>query len=132
MSFDLASPVGDVAWAPFSSTVFAAATEDGKVHVYDLSQDTSAPLCEQLVVKAANLTRISFNPKHPVLLVGDNKCVSPMTVQAAFARACFIYETIDYHCVTWTIMHHAGAAHHLHAIYGMPWHSPQLCDSGQV
>ncbi|KAK9796666.1 hypothetical protein WJX73_002635 [Symbiochloris irregularis] len=73
MSFDLGSPVGDVAWAPFSSTVFAAATEDGKVHVYDLAQDTSTPRCAQLVVKAANLTRVAFNPKHPVLLVGDNK-----------------------------------------------------------
>ena len=30
-SFDLGSPVGDVAWAPYSSTVFAAVTADGKV-----------------------------------------------------------------------------------------------------
>ena len=29
--FDLNSPVGDVAWAPYSSTVFAAVTADGKV-----------------------------------------------------------------------------------------------------
>lgn len=31
MTFDLNSPVGDVAWAPYSSTVFAVATADGKV-----------------------------------------------------------------------------------------------------
>lgn len=31
MSFDLNSPVGDVAWAPYSSSVFAVATTDGKV-----------------------------------------------------------------------------------------------------
>ena len=30
-SFDLNNSVGDVAWAPYSSTVFAAATADGKV-----------------------------------------------------------------------------------------------------
>ncbi len=32
-TFDLESPVGDVAWAPYSSTVFAAVTADGKVNV---------------------------------------------------------------------------------------------------
>lgn len=31
ISFDLGSPVGDVAWAPYSATVFAAVTDDGKV-----------------------------------------------------------------------------------------------------
>lgn len=31
MTFDLNSPVGDVAWAPYSSSVFAATTADGKV-----------------------------------------------------------------------------------------------------
>lgn len=30
-SFDLGSPVGDVSWAPYSSTVFAAVTAAGKV-----------------------------------------------------------------------------------------------------
>ena len=30
-SFDLGSPVGDVSWAPYSSTVFAAVTTGGKV-----------------------------------------------------------------------------------------------------
>jgi len=30
-TFDLGSAVGDVAWAPYSSTVFAAVTADGKV-----------------------------------------------------------------------------------------------------
>jgi len=30
-TFDLSSSVGDVAWAPYSSTVFAAVTADGKV-----------------------------------------------------------------------------------------------------
>jgi len=32
-TFDLGSAVGDVAWAPYSSTVFAAVTADGKASV---------------------------------------------------------------------------------------------------
>lgn len=33
MTFDLASPVGDIAWAPYSSTIFAAVTAEGKVSI---------------------------------------------------------------------------------------------------
>lgn len=33
-TFDLKVPVGDVAWAPYSSTIFAAVTTDGKVSVH--------------------------------------------------------------------------------------------------
>ena len=35
-TFDLGSAVGDVAWAPYASTVFAAVTSDGKVSKYNL------------------------------------------------------------------------------------------------
>lgn len=34
--YDLNSAVGDVAWAPYSSTVFAAVTINGKVSVLSL------------------------------------------------------------------------------------------------
>ena len=73
--FDLNSAVGDVAWAPFSSTVFAAATADGKVHVFDLSQNKYEALCEQIVTrkKKTKLTHISFNSKHPIIIVGDDR-----------------------------------------------------------
>eukprot|EP00887_Chlorella_sp_A99_P003522 scaffold7.g3522.t1 len=73
MSFDLGSPVGDVAWAPFSATVFAVATEAGRVHVFDVAQSRSAPICAQRAAKKARLTRLAFNARHPVLLVGDDK-----------------------------------------------------------
>lgn len=33
--YDLNSAVGDVAWAPFSSTTFAAVTTDGKVGAWE-------------------------------------------------------------------------------------------------
>jgi len=35
-TFDLGSAVGDVAWAPYSSTVFAAVTADGKANIHFL------------------------------------------------------------------------------------------------
>lgn len=73
MSFALGSPVGDVAWHPQSATIFAAVTEDGLARVFDLHQNTAEPLCEQRVVAKAGLTRLTFNPGYPILLVGDDR-----------------------------------------------------------
>mmetsp|Transcript_34370 Transcript_34370/g.61590 ORF Transcript_34370/g.61590 Transcript_34370/m.61590 type:complete len:646 (-) Transcript_34370:475-2412(-) len=73
VSFDLGSSVGEACWAPYSATVFAAVTADGKVHVYDLDQNKHEPMCDQLTVRKAKLTRICFNPKSPILLVGDDR-----------------------------------------------------------
>eukprot|EP01137_Pigoraptor_chileana_P035580 Opistho-2@29840 len=73
LSFDLNNAVGDAAWAPYSSTVFAAATSDGKLHIYDLNENKHEPLCEQQVVRKAKLTHIAFNPHFPILIVGDDR-----------------------------------------------------------
>ena len=75
--FDLNSQVGDIAWAPYSSTVFAAVTVDGKVHVFDLNVDKYHPICTQPVVprKKARLNHVSFNAHHPILIVGDSRYV---------------------------------------------------------
>lgn len=73
MSWDLSCAVGDVCWAPYSSTVFAAVTSDGKVHIYDLAANKHEQFCEQKVVKRAHLTHVLFNSREPVLLVGDNR-----------------------------------------------------------
>ena len=45
-----------------------------QVHVYDLAENKHEALCRQKVVKKAKLTKISFNPKHPILIVGDDRC----------------------------------------------------------
>ena len=76
-TFDLNSAVGDVAWAPYSSTVFAAVTADGKVHVFDLNVNKYEAICEQLVTakKKTKLTHIAFNPKYPIVIVGDDRSV---------------------------------------------------------
>lgn len=73
MVFDLAAPVGDVAWAPYSSAVFAGVTSDGKVHVYDLHDNKHEPICDQSVVHKARLTRLAFNPVEPIIIVGDDR-----------------------------------------------------------
>ena len=83
LAFDLGAPVGDVAWAPFSSTLFAAATEDGRVVAYDLAASSSEPVCEQATVQHAQLTRLAFNPRLPMLLVGDDKCAWLMALFVA-------------------------------------------------
>ena len=72
MSFNLRSPIGDVAWAPYSSTTFGLVTDEGKVHVYDLSVNRHAALCEQKVAKKAKATRLAFNRRSHLLLVGDD------------------------------------------------------------
>eukprot|EP00586_Coscinodiscus_wailesii_P010112 CAMPEP_0172490410 /NCGR_PEP_ID=MMETSP1066-20121228/20817_1 /TAXON_ID=671091 /ORGANISM="Coscinodiscus wailesii, Strain CCMP2513" /LENGTH=732 /DNA_ID=CAMNT_0013258863 /DNA_START=18 /DNA_END=2216 /DNA_ORIENTATION=+ len=73
MSFDLGNAVGDVCWAPYSSTVFAAVTSDGKVHVFDLAENKHEALCEQKVVKRAKLTHARFNFEDFILIVGDDR-----------------------------------------------------------
>lgn len=49
VSFDLGQAVGDVSWAPYSSTAFAAITSDGIVHFYDLSVNRNERICYQKV-----------------------------------------------------------------------------------
>jgi len=73
--FDLNSPVADVAWSPFSSTIFAAVTIDGKAHVFDISVNKYEALCEQTVVqkKKTKLTHVAFNNKHHILVIGDER-----------------------------------------------------------
>ena len=39
---------GAAAWAPYSATVLAAVTRDGRVTVWDLSVSRYAPLCVQV------------------------------------------------------------------------------------
>jgi len=74
-TFDLGGPVCDTAWAPYSSTVFAAVTADGRVHVFDLNVNKYEAICEQLVTpkKKTKLTHVAFNSKYPILIVGDDR-----------------------------------------------------------
>lgn len=72
--FDLGASVGDVKWAPYSSTVFAAVTSEGKVFVFDLNVNKYKPIAIQAVSKKRNkLTRLAFNQKLPFIIVSDDK-----------------------------------------------------------
>lgn len=82
--FDLGASVGDVKWAPYSSTVLAAVTTEGKVYVFDINVNKYKAICVQQVVhrKTVKLTCIAFNQKLPFLIVGDDKYVlSTISIQ---------------------------------------------------
>ncbi|XP_043501928.1 dynein intermediate chain 2, ciliary isoform X1 [Polistes fuscatus] len=73
--FDLGVPIGDVQWAPYSSTVLACVSNDGKVTVFDLNVNKYRPICSQAIVskRKYKLTRLAFNNKLPFIIVGDDK-----------------------------------------------------------
>ncbi|ORX84558.1 WD40 repeat-like protein [Anaeromyces robustus] len=73
ITFDLNSPVSSIEWSPYSSTIFAAVTNEGKVYIFELNEKKYEPVCEQQIVKKAKLTHIRFNKYEPILLVGDDK-----------------------------------------------------------
>jgi len=75
--FDLGIPIGDIQWAPYSSTVLACVSNDGKVMVFDLNVNKYKPICiQQIVSKRKNkLTRLAFNNVSPFIIVGDDKWV---------------------------------------------------------
>jgi len=91
LTFDLGQAVGDAAWAPYASTVFAAITTDGIVHVYDLNVNRNDRICSQKVVKRAKLTHLAFNMRNPILNVGDDRggvncLICPRTCVASSRR----------------------------------------------
>ncbi|GFH13531.1 dynein, 78 kDa intermediate chain, flagellar outer arm, partial [Haematococcus lacustris] len=46
-------------------------------------------MCSQKVVKKARLTKLLFNPKWPVILVGDDKgCVTSLKLSPNLRRRC--------------------------------------------
>ncbi|XP_023325697.1 dynein intermediate chain 1, axonemal [Eurytemora carolleeae] len=74
LRFDVGSQVGDCSWSPYSSTVFAVVSQEGKVFVYDLDVNKYNPICTQAIVprRRARLNHISFNPSEPLIIVGDS------------------------------------------------------------
>lgn len=73
VTFDLQSPIGDIQWAPYSSTVFAAVTSSGYLYVYDLNQVKNEHLCKHAAMKQNKALHVSFNKEDPIILVGDEK-----------------------------------------------------------
>lgn len=73
IAFDLAYAAGDVQWAPYSSTVFAAVASNGHLYIYDLHQEKHSHLCSHPALKKAKALHVSFNPVDPVILLGDER-----------------------------------------------------------
>lgn len=49
-----------------------------QVHVFDVSENTAKALHSQKVSRKGYLNRIDFNPKYPIVVVGDDKYVRVM------------------------------------------------------
>lgn len=62
--------------------MFAAVTNDGSVHVFDLNINKYKAICVQPVVskKRNKLSRLAFNYKHPILIVGDDRYFDIMKI----------------------------------------------------
>jgi dynein intermediate chain 1 len=73
MNFDMGNAVGDIEWAPYSSTVFSAVTQSGLIYLWDLNEDKHKDLCNHPAMKKANALHVAFNHSDPLILVGDSR-----------------------------------------------------------
>jgi len=75
-SQDLCDAVNDVCWAPRNSTSFAAAMDDGRVELWDLSEKPLDPLVVHYprdLQHQRKRTCVRFSPNSPVLIAGDDQ-----------------------------------------------------------
>ena len=70
MSFDLGQAMVDVAWSPFSASVFVALSLE-KTYVYDLRIDRHSRIAENKPVKSKCTNQV-FSPFKPIILIGDS------------------------------------------------------------
>ena len=73
LCYDVGYQVTDVAWAPYSSTVFALVTGDGAIAVFDIQLNKYRHICRQKVITSGEggLNKIAFNTQEPIVVVGD-------------------------------------------------------------
>ena len=73
LCYDVGYQVNDVAWAPYSSTVFALVTGDGAIGVFDIQLNKYRHICRQKVITSGEggLNKIAFNTQEPIVVVGD-------------------------------------------------------------
>merc|ERR1719399_891244 len=77
-STDLCDAVNDVSWAPQNSTSFAAAMDDGRVELWDLSKKPLDPIVVHYPGQEEGKGRrkrtcVRFSPNSPVLIAGDDQ-----------------------------------------------------------
>ncbi|XP_014244850.1 dynein intermediate chain 2, ciliary-like [Cimex lectularius] len=73
--YDLECAVGDVTWSPYSSSIFAAITSDGNIQIFDMNINKFDAVCVQTIFlfDHSSPTRLQFNQKLAIILVGDTK-----------------------------------------------------------
>lgn len=75
-SEDLESPVNNIDWCPFISTVFASCTKDGRIEIRDLNEFAQTAVVTWLKPEEGeniDYTTLKFSPINPVLIVGKSK-----------------------------------------------------------
>lgn len=86
-STDLFNAVNDVEWSPKNSTSFAAAMDDGRVELWDLSETYVDPLVVHYPKDEKHKrkrTCVRFSANSPVLIAGDDKgCINVMRMHNA-------------------------------------------------
>ena len=53
-----------------------------QAHIFDMTRNIKQPVCSQKVTRKGHGTKIAFNPRHPILLVGDDRYIRTPFVQA--------------------------------------------------
>lgn len=76
MSIDMGTAVGDCAWAPYSSTVFAAVTDHGRLNVWDLNANKHDFICDQPVRISLASSFILATLLFPLVFFSMLLCVS--------------------------------------------------------
>lgn len=70
------SPVNNIDWCPFISTVFASCTKDGRIEIRDLNEFVQNSVITWERPKEwvdVDYTTLKFSPNNPVLIVGKSK-----------------------------------------------------------
>lgn len=73
LSLDIGgNSIADCQWSPSSSTILGAITEEGYMHMYDLSISKTRPICKQKISNRGTLTKLIYHRWRPLAIVGTS------------------------------------------------------------
>ena len=71
--FDMQNAVGDVAWSPWCSTIFAAVTIQGDMKFFDLNRNRKSAIHEKKLHDSIPINHMAFNKFEYVFVTGNEK-----------------------------------------------------------
>ena len=71
--FDMQNAVGDVAWSPWCSTIFAAVTIQGDMKFFDLNRNRKSAIHEKKLHDSIAINHLAFNKFEYVFVTGNEK-----------------------------------------------------------